>query len=854
MIKHKTLAISIAFLMLTITIPLIALPAVNAHTPAWKIPTFAYVLAVPNPIGVGQATWIYMWIDKMPDGTAIANDWRMHNYKLTITKPDGATEVKTWDTIWDTTSSQGFSYTPDQVGTYVLKFEFPGQDANAYSYNPASAFLNDTYLPSSSTMNLVVQEDSIVDLPSSYPLPEEYWTRPIYGENPGWWIISSDWLGTGSPQLSKADRFIAGGLGSQTAHVMWTKPLQSGGVVGGDDLEIQGDTYFEGSAYISRYRNPIIVAGKLYYKEPLHFSSANGGPTVCVDLRTGKELWRRTDVPSLSFAMIYATHQPNQHGVMQPILSTNNFGMCFDADTGNWIFNYTDVPSGTAALGPQGEQVRYVITNLGSSANPNWYLAQWNSSKPFYSSGGWQVLTPSVSGVKNASGSNNYDWNVSIPWRNTMSSSFTVLDAWCNDMMLCREGDLTGMGNRGSAPDPGVSYHYFAVNLNPSKGAIGSVLWKNTIDPAPGNISVLAGTADPTSRVFTETYKETMQWVGYSMDSGQKLWGPTPSQASLDYYGYFFPGLTGVPAYGKLYSSGMAGIVYCYDETTGEVVWTYGGNGAGNSTNSGFQVPGPYPTFIYGVANGIVYTMTTEHTIQTPIYKGAAARGINATDGTEVWTLSNHNGGGVSAVALAEGFNTFFNGYDDQIYVVGKGPSTTTVTASPKVTTFGSSIEVEGTVIDAASGTAQAEQAARFPNGVPAVSDKSMTEWMEYVYQQKPRPTNAIGVQVSLDVIDANGNYRNIGTATSDTNGFFHYNWKPDIPGEYKLTATFAGSQAYWPSHAETAFAIDSAIAPNATEQPVIASPPFEMYFLASTIAIIAAIAVVGLLLLRKRP
>ena len=29
--------------------------------------------------------------------------------------------------------------------------------------------------------------------------------------------------------------------------------------------------------------------------------------------------------------------------------------------------------------------------------------------------------------------------------------------------------------------------------------------------------------------------------------------------------------------------------------------------------------------------------------------------------------------------AMADGYNTWFNGYDDQIYVVGRGPSDTTV-------------------------------------------------------------------------------------------------------------------------------------------------------------------------------
>jgi hypothetical protein len=882
-IKNKIMAILIALILtLSMSASIILAPTADAHTPAWKIPTFAFIMAVPNPIGVGQYTHIFMWLDKTFSATAIPNDYRFHNYKLTITKPDGTVETQTWDVCWDTTSSQGYNYAPDQAGNYTIKFEFPGQDINTYSH-ANNAYVNDTYLASSATTTLTVQEEPISDYPNSYPLPQEYWTRPIYGENPDWWTISSDWLGTGSPQLTMYARYIADGVGPQTAHVMWTKPLQAGGVVGGNNFITQGDTYFEGSAYISRYRNPIIVAGKLYYKGPIGFSNASGTPTICVDLRTGEELWKRADVPSLSFAYIYDTQQPNQHGVMQPVLCTSNFGMCYDADTGNWMFNVTDVPSGISAFGPQGEILRYVVTNCGTTAKPDWYLAQWNSSRLFTTTG----LSPSQSGVYNASLPSRYDWNVSIPWLNNMGSGTETTVSYSNgsvaivkgysatgsnpdasnpssqlyafygDSIICRNGTAPGVGSFGTGYSIS-KYTYFAVNINASKGSLGSVRWWNTLAPVDNLVSVLQGPADPWSGVFTESYRETSQWVGYSMATGQKVWGPTASQAPLDYYGYFYPGLTEGQriAPGKLYSAGMAGIVYCYDMTNGNLLWTYGNGGAGNSTNSGFQVPGPYPTFIYAIANGIIYTMDTEHTVQTPIYKGALTRAINATDGTEIWTLSNFNGAGVSAGAIADGFATFMNGYDNQIYVVGRGPSATTVTVSPKVSTYGSSVIIEGTVTDIAAGTKQKEQAARFPNGVPAVSDASQGDWMAYVYMQKPRPTDATGVPIVLSVVDSNGNYREIGTTTSNADGFFVFNWKPDIDGQYTVYASFGGSKAYWSSHAVTSFAVDpTAPTPVPTATPV--QSPADMYFVPAIAGIIVTIVIcfaITILVLRKRP
>jgi hypothetical protein len=77
--------------------------------------------------------------------------------------------------------------------------------------------------------------------------------------------------------------------------------------------------------------------------------------------------------------------------------------------------------------------------------------------------------------------------------------------------------------------------------------------------------------------------------------------------------------------------------------------------------------------------------------------------------------------------------------------------------------------------------------------------------------------------------------------------------WKPDIPGEYTVIATFAGSDSYYASYAETAFGVTEAAAATPTPTP-LALPPTETYFAVSTIAIIIAIAIVGLMILRKRP
>ena len=187
--KVKTIVVAF-FLMSTIAVTLVALPVANAHTPPWQIPTWAYVNVAPNPVGVGQRTLVIMWLTNIfsPE-TTLGNDYRFHNYKLTITAPDGTTQSQTFDVVSDPTSAQTYSFTPSQVGTYTVNFTFPGQDFNTYSHPTVSIplfgppipqpelLVNDTYLPSSASTTLTVQQQSIPSI-SSYPLPSEYWAAP----------------------------------------------------------------------------------------------------------------------------------------------------------------------------------------------------------------------------------------------------------------------------------------------------------------------------------------------------------------------------------------------------------------------------------------------------------------------------------------------------------------------------------------------------------------------------------------------------------------------------------------------------------------------------------------------------
>ena len=211
-LKKRVVAIALILTSLMLASAMFV-PSTGAHAPAWSIPTYAFINAAPNPIGVGQQINIIMWIDKIPDGAAVGNNIRWHNYNLTITKPDGSTVTTIFPTTQDTTSAQFTSYVPQTTGTYTFTFTFPQQQ---YTYTgliygffgpPApSVYTNDTYLSSTASTTVTVQQAQLQAI-TSFPLPTQYWTRPIYAENTNWWSISSNWLGTGSPQFTAENSY-----------------------------------------------------------------------------------------------------------------------------------------------------------------------------------------------------------------------------------------------------------------------------------------------------------------------------------------------------------------------------------------------------------------------------------------------------------------------------------------------------------------------------------------------------------------------------------------------------------------------------------------------------------------------
>ncbi len=883
-ISKKTFAIVALFLMISMAIPLTSLSTASAHTPAWDITSYAYVSAAPNPVGVGQEVYVFVWVDIPITGAVVTNDIRRHDYKLTITDPDGVNTTQTWAVVDDTTGVQAYAFTPDKVGNYTLTFNYPGQIHTWLPSSPnAVNYTGDHYLPAQAVTTLKVTNEQVPPVTNGAALPTEYWTRPINGQNSNWYIIASNWLN--APQIRSGatstggagyGRFQGDGAAPETSHVMWTKPIQNGGVVGGDATKNEGEGYYTGSSYNPRFSNAIIIQGTLYYQEP-NGNSGSGGDYVAVNLQTGEELWRidasQLTVGVPSFGYLYGFEDGNQHGVLpnglliatSSVTGQGTVWRGYDARTGKLTtFNLTNVPSGSAAsatlaansangasaAGPRGEYLIYSLANLGTSTAPKYYLQEWNSSRAQQlaagqiGAGNWYPT--SANPGMNAADIRMYDWNVSLP--SIKGQGWTVFrDVIAGDKLLLMQGNL-GAGPRVESFGANIT----CVSLN--KDTAGNILWTKAYAPADGNVTRVLVAVDAIAGTFVTEDKETLEINGFDLSNGNHLWTSEPLVCEWDTLRR-----DTLSAYGNLYAAGYDGIVYCYDDKTGDLLWTYGNGGAGNTTTSGSDtVYGHYPVFIDVIADGKVYIGTTEHSPDQPLYKGGIYACMNATTGEEIWTLTGMGSGmyvGQNDL-VADGYFVYLNIYDMQVYSVGKGASKLTVDAPLAAVTQGQSLVIRGTITDIAAGTQQEEQAARFPTGVPCVSDASQQAWMEYVYMQQNKPTNATGVDVYLTVVDANGNYRYIGTATSDSSGTYSLQWTPDITGKYTVIASFTGSKAYYGSSAQTSFAVDPAAA-TATPQPTQPASMADLYFVPGVIGIIIAIAVVGavlLLALRKRP
>ncbi|MGA3290571.1 MAG: PQQ-binding-like beta-propeller repeat protein [Candidatus Bathyarchaeia archaeon] len=769
---------------------------------------------------------------------------------LHIVKPD-KTNVTLGPYTADATGGVGnIQYVPLATGNYTVQAFYPGQTLTGTTIS---------MLPTiSPAVTFTVQETAVPGYTSA-PLPNFYWTRPIYATNYNWQNLAGNWLGMGRGGFQNTGGFDASGnnfnawtTAPTTGHILWTKPTQFGGQVGGAVPSNQ-ETQYESTSILYHQFEPIILNGIVYYNWYPNVPSAQAG-ILAVDLRTGATIWTKTTSDILAFGQVLTFHTIQEYGSQSWLwtLAANNSQLnLYDPLSGTYIGSVTNLPAGFIGLfgGTPSAMNDWNETNcLGSvliyytnyTYNAQFQpiaesLTMWNSTLMMDPN----PLSFFASTIRPTSDMNfmlGIQWSVSVPIENP---NFGIAETTDQAILMTSYPSLlpnflTAFG--------GSSALDMAFNAK-----TGALLWGPTNQTLVKyqELDLVAGG----DGYYVRHDKDTNQAYGYSLTTGQKVWGPIQltgnalstlqSEAAI--------------AYGKVYIWDFGGYVTAIDLNNGTISWTY------NTGSAGYTNPyGIYPLWGFGsqsIADGMLF-LSESRMYDPPLFSGAQKLAINCTTGKLVWSVLGFYGRDASPISMGE--MLAWNSYDGQIYAYGQGPTKTTVSAPNAGVTTGSAITISGTVTDISSGASQNAVAANFPNGLPCVSDASMSQFMAAVYMQQPMPANDTGVPVTISVTDNNKNTYVIGTAITDPNGFYSLSWKPQISGNYTVTASFAGTQSYYGSSANTAFYANAAssVAPTATPQTNLATTSDLMTYIAlSAVAIIVVIIIVGaLILLRKRP
>jgi len=783
-------------------------------------------------------------------------------------------------------------------------------------------YINDTILPAISPVaTLSVQQAPVSGLPAT-PLPTSYWQTPINAMNVNnWYAIGGPYLalymgysaGKGAANYNCTTNFNPYTTAPLAAHIMWTRPVAFGGAIGGDagGTTTYGN-YYSTSQYERKYL-PIVINGFLYYTE---FPGSSTSPiaNVCVNLYNGQTVWTddasnygggsptQTALTSTGVVTPFACGQvldyvsPNQYGGIAylwtsgtpaGIVSVGTTLNLFDAMTGKYILS---VVNGTGfsygnTVDASGDIVSYYTnTTVGSqiiygAVQPvtgpepikvtntagNTLLECWNST---------QCLMVGALGGWTGNSASGWEWR---PNQGTLVPfSYGIQSAW----QLPGTVPVPADGNIGTLPNTwtvmgvnsGVAMLYSAANFGLTNYFqtgytiftgydvnTGNMLFERNISLTPFAADNLDNYGNVGDGVFTTVIKETGQVTAYSVTTGQLVWQTTLTGANgapinpYDTVG----GIKGNIYGDSFLLFGFGGDLWSLNMANGALNWYT--NTTQITGNAGTNTPyGVWPIWVQtglGGGGGVEF-IEEGHEYAPPLFIGAQQLALNVTTGQPIWTISAFD---VDAnPEIAYGIMTTLNAYDNQVYAYGQGPSKTTVSAPSIGVTTKTPITITGTVTDISAGASQEAVAANFPNGLPCVSDASMSQFMESVYMQQPMPSNITGVPVTLYVLDSNNNYRQIGTTTTDASGTFAYTWTPDITGSYTVYATFAGSGSYYGSSAETHI---YASAPAATEAPAatpvtgLASNTTVTYIGIAIIVVIIIIgAVLALLVTRKHP
>jgi len=859
--------------MLSMTVSMNPVSGDAAIAPGTHLPTHAYLNVFPNPAGVGQSVTL---------GIFLASPWPTNevgqNYTVKITNPSGTTSYLGPYTS-DLTGGTVAYFTPDTVGNYTIQLIYPGQALRNYS-----TYINLYADPSESLpTTLVVQQEPVVDRSLQFtPLPTQWWQLPVSAQNSqNWYTLTGAWLGLGANSFSNTGNYNNSGYYNPytedvtSGHVLWTKPWcrggVAGGIMGGDEVRSH---YWSTFQYTPRYA-PVIIDGVIF-SDWYTFGESSGAHqgVTAVDLYTGTTLWTINTSSILQCGMQMYQYTINDYGVRGPWIWTTgvldagetggsrpaNSGTqwnLYDGMTGKYVMSVVNGTSLRLGQDEDGNLIGYFINN---TAGTQIVHPRYNQNVPVTNTGPHMTAVNMTvcAGMTGSMSPNNIGVNTvrymqqGYVWDMPVAQNLSGVDF---DPNLSLSG-ITGnelVLTSGSTSHGTHGYMLIAsmdVNTGQWLGAANITYPQSNAMLPYTRVSTVFGDG-----IYAINNLVNYNVVAYHTKDCSKAWevamtGYNGAQANI----YNLYGVRTYSAKDAFIFLGLGGDMWSLDSRTGALNWYT--NTTTLQGSSGLETPyNVWPLWSFGsscLSNNVGY-FAGGHEYNPPLFHGCQLYAVNLTDGSLVWSELDTS---VTSTAIAYGKLVSLNAYDNQLYCMGKGPSGTTVSAPSVGVTTSTPITISGTVMDVSPGTQQQLVASNYPYGLPCVSDESQSLFMEAVYQQQPMYNNMTGVPVTISVIDSNNNLRDIGTTTSTASGTFGFTWTPDISGDYTVIASFKGSNSYYPSSGEAHFYAGETPTHEPTATPIAGlatTADLMTYILGVGIAIIIAVAIVGLLVLRKK-
>ena len=133
--KNKIANAIAIFLIVSMTLTMVALPTALAHTPPTANTTYCYIAPAPSTIGVGQQMLIVWWLNAVPPTAAgaIGDRWNVY---IDIIKPDATND--TFGPLTSDSVGGGYAIYTYLSGNLHLRGQVSWTNNNWSSRNKAS--------------------------------------------------------------------------------------------------------------------------------------------------------------------------------------------------------------------------------------------------------------------------------------------------------------------------------------------------------------------------------------------------------------------------------------------------------------------------------------------------------------------------------------------------------------------------------------------------------------------------------------------------------------------------------------------------------------------------------------------